>query len=131
MYEKATTKNLYIKALEQRQTLNKFLEARNLLEAIELKPMTFKEKLSGYKLIILELLRCDTKEKLIYNIMALATLLVYLSTGNLIVFKNMLGALIELLKEGKISRALSKTLILFLRKKGLDIPEELEELSSE
>jgi hypothetical protein len=123
VYEKATTKNLYIKALEQRQTLNKFLEARNLLEAIELKPMTFKEKLSGYKLIILELLRCDTKEKLIYNIMALATLLV--------VFKNMLGALIELLKEGKISRALSKTLILFLRKKGLDIPEELEELSSE
>jgi hypothetical protein len=36
-----------------------------------------------------------------------------------------------LIKEGKISTAVGKTLIVLLRKKSIPIPEELEELSSE
>jgi hypothetical protein len=43
----------------------------------------------------------------------------------------MLGVLIQLIKEGKISGAVSKTLIVLLRKEGIPILEELEEVISE
>jgi hypothetical protein len=93
--------------------------------------MTYNEKMVGYKLILVDLLSCDTKKKLISNTIALATLLIYLFTGNLLVFTNMVWALIQLIKEGKISRAVGKTLIVLLRQKGIVIPKELEEITSE
>jgi hypothetical protein len=132
LYQKVNSNNLYIKALEQRQIANKFIEASNLLEAFELTPqMTYNEKIAGYKLILVDLLSCDTKKMLIYNTIALATLLIYLFTGNLLVFTNMIWALVQLIKEGKISRAVGKTLIVLLRQKGILIPKELEEIISE
>ena len=130
-YIKGNSRNLYIKALEKRQAVNKLIEVRRLLEAFELTPkMTHKERLDGYKLIIIDLLSCDTKRKLIYNILLLATLLAYLFTGNLYVFTNMVWALIKLIQEGKVSRAVGKTLVMLLDKKGIAIPKELEELVS-
>ena len=131
-YKKVNSRNLYLKALEKRQAVNKLIEVRHLLEAFELSPkITYKEKLDGYKLLIVDLLSCDTKRKLIYNILLLATLLAYLFTGNLYVFTNMIWALIKLIQEGKVSRAVGKTLVLLMRKKGIEIPKELEELVSE
>jgi hypothetical protein len=132
LYQKAASSNLYIKALERRQLVNKFVEVHNLLEAFELTPgMTYKEKLDGYKLIIIDLLNCNTKRKLFYNIIGLASLLVFMFTGNFWIFTNMIWALIQLIKEGKISTAVGKTIAALLRKKGIEIPEELEELISE
>ena len=100
-----------------------------MLEAFELTPkITTEERLDVYKLIIVDLLSSDTKRKLIYNILLLATLLAYLFTGNLYVFTNMIWALIKLIQEGKVSRAVGKTLVMLLHKKGIAIPKELEEL---
>lgn len=129
LYNKVKIDNRYIKALKQRQTANKFVEAHSLIEAFELTPkMSLKEKIDGYKLILIDLLSCDTKIKLIYNTIGLATLLIYLFTGNLLVFTNMIWALIQLVKEGKVSRAVAKALIVLLRKKCIPIPKELEDL---
>jgi hypothetical protein len=130
-YQKVSSNNLYIKALEERQIVNKFVEAHSLLEAFELTPkLTYNEKMSGYKLILVDLLSCDTKTKLIYNTIALAGLLIYLFTGNLLIFTHLIWALIQLIKEGKISRVVAKTLIVLLRKRGVSIPKELEEVIS-
>jgi hypothetical protein len=132
LYRKANSGNFYLKALEKRQAVYKLSEVRCLLEAFELTPkITHKEKLDGYKLIIVDLLSYDIKRKLIYNILLLATLLVYMFTSNLYVFMNMIWALIKLIKEGKVSVAIGKSLVLLLRKKGVTIPEELQELVSE
>jgi hypothetical protein len=131
LYEKAASRNLYIKILERRQTFNKFLEVHHLLEGFESSPeMTYLEKLDGYKLIIIDLLNCDTKSKLAYNIIGLVSLLIFLFTGNLWIFTNLMWALMQLIKEGKVSTAVAKTIVKLLRKKGIDIPEELEELIS-
>jgi hypothetical protein len=131
-YIKANSENLYIKVLERRQAINKVIGVRQLLEAFELTPkITYKEKLDGYKLIIMNLLSCDTKKKLIYNIFLLATVLTYLFTGNLYFFTTMIGALIKLIQEGKVSPAVAKTLVILLVKKGIVIPKELEELLSD
>jgi hypothetical protein len=132
LYEKISTKNMYIKALEQRQIVNKFVEASSLLQAFELTPrMTDRERLSGFKLILMDLLKCDTKIKLIYNTIGLATLLIYLFTGNFLVFTHMIWALVQLIKRGSISKGVGKVLVMLLRKKGIPIPEELEEVLSE
>jgi hypothetical protein len=132
LYSKVNSSNFYIRVLEKRQIVNKLTEVRHLLETFELTPkMTNRERLDGYKLIIVDLLSCDTKRKLIYNVLFLATLLAYLFTGNLYLFTNMIWALIKLIQEGKVSRAVGKTLVLLLRKKGIEIPKELEELVSE
>jgi hypothetical protein len=40
----------------------------------------------------------------------------------------MIWALVQLIKEREISTVIGKTLIMFLRKKGSPIPEELEEI---
>ena len=40
----------------------------------------------------------------------------------------MIWALIKLIQEGKVSRAVGKTLVMLLHKKGIAIPKELEEL---
>lgn len=125
-YELAKSDNLYIRALKQRQIVNKFVEARSLIEAFEMTPkISSKEKLDGYKLIIGDLLSCNTKTKLIYNIIGLATLLTYLFTGNLLIFMQMIWALVQLIKEGKISGVVARALIILLRKKNIPIPEEL------
>lgn len=111
LYYEVSTNNVYIKAFE-------------------LTPkMTYSEKVSGYNSILLDLLSCDTNLKLFHNIITLATILIYLFTGNLLVFTNMVWALIQLIKKGKISRAVGKMLIILLRKKGISIPEELEDLT--
>jgi hypothetical protein len=68
--------------------------------------MPLKEKIDGYKLILIDLLSCDTKLKLIYNTIGLATLLIYLFTGNLLVFMNMIWALVQLVKKGKFQKQL-------------------------
>ena len=128
LYNKVEIDNRYIKTLKQRQIANKFVEAHSLLEALELTPkMPLKEKIDGYKLILIDLLSCDTKMKLIYNIVGLASLLIYLFTGNFFVFINMIWALIQLVKEGKVSRAVARALIVLLRKKNIPIPKELED----
>jgi hypothetical protein len=132
LYQKAASSNLHIKALERRQLVNKFVEAHDLLEAFELTPgITCRERLDGYKLIIIDLLKCDTKAKLIYNSVAFASLLGFMVTGNVWIFTNMIYALIQLIKEGKISTAVGKTIAKLLSKKGIEIPEELQELISE
>jgi Asp-tRNA(Asn)/Glu-tRNA(Gln) amidotransferase B subunit len=77
------------------------------------------------------LLKCDTKAKLIYNSVAFASLLGFMFTGNVWIFTNMIYALIQLIKEGRISRAVGKTIAELLSKKGVEIPEELQELISE
>jgi hypothetical protein len=70
LYQKLNNKNIYIKALEQRQMVNKFMEAHNLLETFELTPkMTYGQKIDGYKLI--------------------QSLLIYMFTGNFSVFMHM------------------------------------------
>jgi Asp-tRNA(Asn)/Glu-tRNA(Gln) amidotransferase B subunit len=46
-------------------------------------------------------------------------------------FTNMMCALIQLINEGKISRAVAKALVFLLRKEGLPIPKELEDVISE
>jgi hypothetical protein len=63
--------------------------------------------------------------------MGLVSLLVFMFTGNFGVFTNIIWALIQLIKEGEISTAVGKTISMLLRKKGIEIPEELEELISE
>jgi hypothetical protein len=132
LYEQINFNNLYLKVIEQRRITNKFLEANSLMQALALTPnMTPHERMDGFKLILADLLSCDTKKKLRYSTFALGTLLIYLFTGNFLVFTHMIWALIQLIKEGKISRAVGKTLIMLLSKKGIPIPEELEDIVSE
>jgi Asp-tRNA(Asn)/Glu-tRNA(Gln) amidotransferase B subunit len=50
----------------------------------------------------------------------------YCFTVNLSIFMNMVWVLIQLIKEGRISKAVAKTLIILLRKKGVKIPKELQ-----
>jgi hypothetical protein len=110
--------------LEQRQIVNKFVEIRSLLKAFELtSKMTYKEKMDGYKLILVDLLSSDTKKKLIYHTIVLSTLLISMFTVNLLVFIYMICELVQLIKEGKILRAVDKTLIVLFRKKSIPIPK--------
>jgi hypothetical protein len=48
-------------------------------------------------------------------------------TSNLLAFTNMTRALLQLIKEGKISTAAAKTLIMLINKNGIPIPKNLEE----
>ena len=99
------------------------------MRAYELTPkMSKRERLDGYKLIVLELLNCDTKLKSFYSLIGLTMLLVYLFTGNFVIFMYMLAAIIQLIKEGKISRTAAKFLIKLLKQRGVPIPQELEEI---
>ena len=122
--------NKYIEGLMHVQTANKFARAHDLMQAYELKPkMSKKEKLKGYKLIVLELLNFDTKLKAFYSLIRLSALLAYLFTGNLFIFVNMLGAIISLIQESKISRALGKFLIKLLKQRGILVSIELEDIA--
>jgi hypothetical protein len=65
----------------------------------------------------------------VYNdrIIVLSSLLLSMFTSNLLAFTNMTRALLQLIKEGKISTAAAKTLIMLINKNGIPIPKNLEE----
>jgi hypothetical protein len=93
------------------------LKATSFLEAFCLQPkMTYKEKISDYKLMIVDLFSYN-KKKLIYNAIALTTLLIYSFTDNFLVFTNMVSVLVQWVKEENILKAAAKTLAMLLRKK--------------
>lgn len=131
LYIKAQSKNSYLIALGERQRANKFVERHQLIKAFELTPkMTTREKIAGYKLISVYLLSCDTRKTLLYNLIGLAALLEYIFTGNFLIFTNLVWALVQLIKEGRISKAVAKTRIMLINKKGIRIPKELEDAIS-
>jgi hypothetical protein len=117
-------------AFDRRQSVTQYTE--EIVGAFEIKPgMTYKDTISGYKTILFNLLDGDNKVKLYYNLTIIVGLLVFLfTTGNMWGFTNILLALTQLLREGKISIARARIIAALLRSRGVLLPEELEKLIS-
>lgn len=116
---------------DRRETV-KYLYAEEVVGAFKVKPgMTYKETIGSYKRVLFNLLDSDNKVKLYYNLTIIVALLVFLfTTGNMWVFTNILLALTQLLREGKISVARARIIAALLRSRGVLLPEELEKLIS-
>ena len=121
--------NRYLGAIERDQTVFQVKEAATLIEAFDLQPhLTPAEKIEGYKLIIQDILTFDSKRKIFFAVIGLVSLLAYFFTANLFIFGQVIITLMSLIKEGKISKGVARTIVRMLHLKGVPVPEELEEL---
>jgi len=112
--------NRYFGAIERAQAAIKVKEAGTLIEAFDLSPkLTGAEKIEGYKLIIQDILTFDSKGKIFFSILGFVSMLAYFFTANLFVFGQLIIALMSLIKEGKISKSVAKTIVRMLRLKGV------------
>lgn len=118
--------NAFIKKLTQLATSEEVNKQREFLEQINYSPeMSVNEKLDGYRLLILDILNFDSKRKVIISIIMLVSILTYLATANIPVFAQFIGALISLIKEGKISVTVAKFIAKTISKTDVDVPKEL------
>jgi hypothetical protein len=90
--------------------------------------MSAAEKIDGYKILLADILRFDSKRKIFFGIIGFVSMLGYLFTANLFLFGQVIIALMSLIKEGKISRGVARIIVNMLRLKGVPVPDELEEL---
>lgn len=118
--------NAYIKKLSELANSENVNKQREFLEQINYSPeMSVKERIDGYRLMILNVLNLDSKRKVIISVIMLVTILVYLGTANLPVFGQFLAALISLIKEGKVSVTVTRFLVKVMESKNFDVPKEL------
>lgn len=118
--------NAFIKKLTQLATSEEVNKQREFLEQINYSPeMSVNEKVDGYRLLILDILNFDSKRKVIIGIIMLVSILTYLATANIPVFAQFIGALISLIKEGKISLTVAKFIAKTIEKTDLNVPKEL------
>jgi hypothetical protein len=110
--------------------LNKVKEFATIIETFSLSPkLNDNEKIIGYKVVIEEFLEFDSKIKFLSGTLAFASLLAYyFSSGNLFLFGQIITALISLIKEGRVSTAVARMVVNALKKKGIPIPDELNEI---
>lgn len=121
--------NRYFGAVERAQTIFQVQETVALIEAFDLQlNMSAAEKIDGYKILLADILRFDSKRKIFFGIIGFVSMLGYLFTANLFLFGQVIIALMSLIKEGKISRGVARIIVNMLRLKGVPVPDELEEL---
>ena len=110
--------------------VKKVKEVATIIETFSLSPrINETEKIQGYKMVIEDFLEFDSKAKLLSVTLGFASLLAYyFSSGNLFLFRQIITALISLIKEGKISTAVARMIVVALNKKGVTVPDELNEL---
>lgn len=121
--------NRYFSAIERAQTVFRVTETVSLIEAFDLQPnISPQEKIDGYKILLEDILTFDSKRKIFFAIIGFVSLLGYFFTANIFLFGQVIIALMSLIKEGKISKGVARTIVRMLRLKGVPVPDELEEL---
>jgi len=120
---------LYLRAIERAQTVFKVKEVASLIEAFNLEPnLSPAEKFDGYKILLEDILTFDSKRKIFFAVIGFVSLLAYFFTANLFLFGQVMIALMSLIKEGKISKGVARTIVDMFELKGVPVPEELEDL---
>jgi hypothetical protein len=113
-------KNRYLGAIERAQTVFQVKEAASLIAAFDLQPhLTPAEKIAGYKILLEDILTFDSKGKIFFAVIGLVSLLAYFFIAKLFIFGQVIIALTSLIKEGKISKDVARTIVRMLRLKGV------------
>ena len=96
------------------------------MEAFDLQPnLSPAEKIDGYKILLEDIFTFDSKRTIFFAVIGFVSLLGYLFTANLFLFGQVILALMSLIKEGKISKGVARTIVRMLRLKGVWKPKKL------
>lgn len=90
--------------------------------------LTFPEKVSLCKIMLKQSFQIDSKAKLAKLVVILILMLVFFFFNSTISFLIFLNAILEMIKEGNLPKALKPLIILTFRKNGIPIPDELNDL---
>ena len=124
-------RKLLFGAIERQNTVAHMREVVAVMEAVDqATALTTDDRLEFYKTIITDVL---TFEKLtpqvMFTITGFVSVLAYLfGNGHLLMFSQVVTALLELIKSGQISKFLARIIRNMLRIKGVKLPEELEDM---
>jgi hypothetical protein len=117
-------------AIEKENTIYHMTEVVSVIDAIEgAKGLTIADRLEFYETIVSDILTFDRlTPQVLFTIIGFVSVLAYLFHGHLFIFSELITALLNLLKKGKISKHLARIIRNMLRIKGVTVPKELEEM---